>query len=99
MNNVGNDRFFSATSSVVQRHPSLFRHPRQSSAGIHSPFRHTCVFVAGIYLENSQDGFPIENVGNDGGKERFPITNIDKDKDDRLGFAWKGQRATLLHLC
>jgi len=35
----------------------------------HPPsFRHLCVLVAGIYLKRSEDGFPIENVGNDAGE-------------------------------
>jgi len=30
-----------------------------------SPFRHTCVPVAGIHPKSTQEGFPIKNVGND----------------------------------
>jgi hypothetical protein len=40
MKAVGNDRFFSASSPVVQRHPF--------------PLRHTCVSVAGIHLKKEQ---------------------------------------------
>jgi hypothetical protein len=35
--------------------------------------------VAGIHLKKSQDGFPINNVGNDSDGGRFPITHVGND--------------------
>jgi hypothetical protein len=47
--------------------------------------------VAGIHPKENQDGFPIENVGNDGGKERFPIANVGKGKVRVIGFGLHGK--------
>ena len=47
--------------------------------GYPSSVCHTCVFVAGIHLNNSQDRFPITNVGNDE-EEWIPFPRLRGDK-------------------
>jgi hypothetical protein len=37
------------------------------------------VVVAGIYLKNVQDGFPITNVGHAGGGRGFPMPEVGHD--------------------
>jgi len=49
------------------------------------------VLVAGINLKRSEDGFPITNAGNDGGEERFLITNVGKGKVRMIGSGLHGK--------
>ncbi len=45
---------------------SLFRHPRQSLAGVHFSFLSSPQVVSGDPSEARSDGCPIKHVGNDG---------------------------------
>jgi hypothetical protein len=62
---VGQDNPSSSFAQVGDRDPSRLRAYPQLVEGIHPPFRHTCVPVAGIHPKSTQEGFPIKNVGND----------------------------------
>ena len=40
----------------------------QLMTGMTDVFRHPRKWLAGIHLNRNEDGFPIENVGHDGGE-------------------------------